>query len=81
MRSISLVAALLIIAQHTAAVGGEAQPKAEAPGTDETLSDRLNKDKGVVKPKQDIDPKLLRPAPEVNPKSTPVIPPPNPNGK
>ena len=81
MRLIPLVAALFAIAFHSAAVAEVVAPKKEAPGSNDSLGDQLEKGQGVIKPKRDIDPRLAKPAPEMDPKSTPVIPPPNNNAK
>jgi hypothetical protein len=46
----------------------------------ETLSERLDRSKGVIRPPSGIDPKIHKPAPTPNPKTTPVIPPPGTPG-
>ena len=47
-----------------------------APATkDESLSTKLSKSDGVIKPKTDVDPGIKVPAPDPHPNSTPVIPP------
>lgn len=82
MRPIQIFLMLLIISQHAGALAAEgAQPKKEPSGADETLSERLNRQKGVLKPKQDVDPGLVKPAPKMNPRSTPEIKPPSPEAK
>jgi hypothetical protein len=54
---------------------------ADQPGNaQQSLSDKLDKSGGVIKPSGDIDPKMAKPAPVPNPNSTPVIPPPGSPG-
>lgn len=53
----------------------------DQPGTaNQSLSDKLDKSGGVIKPPADVDPKMAKPAPVPNPNSTPVIPPPGSPG-
>jgi hypothetical protein len=42
----------------------------------ESLSEKLDRQKGVLKPKPGIDPQAAKPPPEPNPDSMPVIRPP-----
>jgi hypothetical protein len=49
-----------------------------APG--ESLSDQLDRNEGVIRPRQGIDPEIHAPAPDPNPGTTPVIPPPGSPG-
>ena len=44
-------------------------------GSGESLSSKLSKSDGVIKPKGDVDPDMHKAAPVPNPNSTPVIPP------
>ena len=44
-------------------------------GTGESLSSKLSRSDGVIKPKEDVDPAMHKPAPVPHPNSTPVIPP------
>lgn len=44
-------------------------------GRSESLSHKLDKTDGVIKPSEDIDPGMRTPAPDPRPHSTPVIPP------
>ncbi|MGH6794940.1 MAG: hypothetical protein ACREDD_02230 [Methylocella sp.] len=56
----------------------EKMPKGEngkTTGGGETLSDKLDKGGGVIKPPAGIDPGISKPAPVPDPNSTPVIPP------
>jgi hypothetical protein len=54
-------------------------PKAESQGhrnnssNSESLSEKLNKGKGVIKPEKGVDPGIVKQAPVPNPNSTPVI--------
>ena len=45
-----------------------------------STENKADKGKGVIKPKQDIDPGIVRPAPVPDPNSTPVIKPPGTPG-
>jgi hypothetical protein len=45
------------------------------PDRKQSLSDKLDKSGGVIKPAEGVDPKIVQPAPVPNPNSTPVIPP------
>lgn len=60
---------------------GDAIP-APAPGTaqGESLSNQLQRNDGVIKPRPGIDPDIYVPAPNPNPGTTPVIPPPGSPG-
>ncbi len=46
----------------------------------ETLSERLDRNSGVIKPPAGVDPGIAVPAPDPNPRTTPVIPPPGTPG-
>jgi hypothetical protein len=52
----------------------------DQPGSSQTLSDKLDKSGGVIKPTTDVDPGINKAAPVPNPNSTPVIPPPGSPG-
>ncbi len=81
MRPIQIFFVLLAATQYVGALAAEeAQPKRE-PSGDETLSQRLDRQKGVLKPKQDVDPSFVKPAPKMDPRSTPEIKPPSPEAK
>ncbi|WP_232629630.1 hypothetical protein [Methylobacterium sp. Leaf118] len=45
--------------------------------TGSTLSDKLQKSDGVIKPPSDVDPEIKTIPPDPSPNSTPVIPPPS----
>jgi hypothetical protein len=49
-------------------------------GPDDTLSEKLNKTEGVIRPPSNIAPDMTVPAPDPNPGTTPVIPPPGSPG-
>jgi hypothetical protein len=57
---------------------GENLPVPEAPAG--SLSDRLGKGEGVIKPPSGIDPGIMKKAPDPNPGNMPVIPPPGSPG-
>lgn len=82
MRPIPIFFVLLAATQHAGALAAEqAQPNGKPSGGDETLSERLSRQKGVLKPRQDVDPGLVKPAPKMDPRSTPEIKPPSPDAK
>lgn len=49
-------------------------------GTNETLSDKLQRGRGVIRPPDGITPDMRVPAPVPEPNTTPVIPPPGTPG-
>ncbi len=49
-------------------------------GSSGTLSDKLEKSDGVIRPRTNIDPEITTRAPVPNPGTTPVIPPPGSPG-
>ena len=57
-------------------------PRATAQDTrpGETLSERLDRNSGVIHPPAGVDPDIAVPAPNPHPNSTPVIPPPGTPG-
>jgi hypothetical protein len=56
------------------AEGGTQNGNAASDGN-QSLSDKLDKSGGVIKPTQGVDPQIVQPAPVPDPNSTPVIPP------
>jgi hypothetical protein len=56
------------------AEGGTQNGNGTSDGT-QSLSDKLDKSGGVIKPAEGVDPQIVQPAPVPDPKSTPVIPP------
>jgi hypothetical protein len=75
---------LLVVAMslgHLAAsVAAEAQKPSSAHQGKESISEKLDKGKGVIKPPPGIDPDIAHQAPAL-PNATPVIPPPAPGAK
>lgn len=75
---------LLLIAAMTLvplAAGGAAEPDiSPPPQRKESLSEKLDKGQGVIRPPSEVDPGMARPAPEI-PNATPVIPPRAPGAK
>jgi hypothetical protein len=63
----------LAYASAVAAQGTQPAPK-------DNPSDKLNRSGGVIKPNDNIDPKMQVPAPDPGPTSTPIIPPPGSPG-
>jgi len=49
-------------------------------GASETPSEQLDRSRGVIKPRNDVDPKMQVRPPDPGPTSTPVIPPPGSPG-
>jgi hypothetical protein len=56
------------------AEGGTQNGNATSDGN-QSLSDKLDKSGGVIKPAEGVDPKIVQPAPVPHPNSMPVIPP------
>jgi hypothetical protein len=56
----------------------QVQTEGQAPS--ENLSDRLDRDKGVIRPKGDVDPDIRVAPPDGTPGRMPVIPPPGSPG-
>jgi hypothetical protein len=56
------------------------RPADQPSNAQQSLSEKLDKSGGVIKPPADVDPKMAKPAPVPNPNSTPVIPPPGSPG-
>jgi hypothetical protein len=52
----------------------------EPSSTGSTLSDKLERSNGVIRPPGNVDPGINAPAPVPNPGTTPVIPPPGSPG-
>lgn len=71
---------LLIVAMSLAQVATSLAEETPTPQSKESLSEKLDKGKGVIKPPPGVDPGITRPAPEM-PNTMPVIPPPAPNAK
>jgi hypothetical protein len=55
-------------------------PAGVAPQGGGTLSEKLERTDGVIKPRENVDPDITTPAPVPNPGTTPVIPPPGSPG-
>ncbi|MEK4032636.1 hypothetical protein WOC76_03100 [Methylocystis sp. IM3] len=77
------LAAFCLVAGAAFAAG---TPPNERPGGEngksgKSLSEKLDKGKGVIRPAPGVDPNIVRPAPELPPQSMPVIPPPAPQAK
>jgi hypothetical protein len=79
-----IVATATLLCQMSAALAAETPSSPPSGGSGqpgESLSEKLSKGQGVIKPAPDIDPRITKPAPEPNPNTTPVLPPPSPNAK
>ncbi len=75
----ALFASTLLV---SGAAMAEEQKSEPVPGINpnESLSDQLDKDKGVIAPPPVGDSEILTPAPDPDPGTTPVIPPPGTPG-
>lgn len=72
----TLLAATLLAAPAATASAQEIQGSGRIDGgSGESLSSKLSKSDGVIKPKGNVDPDMHVPAPVPHPNSTPVIPP------
>ena len=88
----ALVAGLLAVAPPGAAFAVTAEsvppappkqavPERIEPGTSgSSLSDKLNRSRGVIRPPADVDTGIAQPPPQMPPLSTPVLPPPGSPG-
>lgn len=75
MRILSIVAISLGLVATSLAAEAQKPPQAK-----ESLSEKLDRGKGVIKPPPNVDPGIARPAPDI-PNKTPVIPPRAPGAK
>ncbi len=82
-RAAVLLASLCLVAGAAVAPGTppHERPGGESGTTGKSLSEKLDKGKGVIKPAPGVDPNIVKPAPELPPKSMPVLPPPAPQAK
>jgi hypothetical protein len=55
-------------------------PLQNGEGSGNSMSDRLSKSEGVIRPKRDVDPEMKQETPPSGPNSMPVIPPPGTPG-
>ena len=62
------------------AQGNTVPEKVDSTGTSNSLSERLEKTDGVIRPPTGIDPEMTVSPPVANPGTTPVIPPPGSPG-
>lgn len=66
---------------QVAASATEAPPtRSQTPRSKQSLSEKLDKNKGVIKPPSGVDPEMTQPAP-ATPNTMPVIPPRAPGAK
>ncbi|MDE2362866.1 MAG: hypothetical protein KGM42_09325 [Hyphomicrobiales bacterium] len=79
MRELGVIALLAIGGTYVMAQSDTAPPKPQLPPGG-SLSEKLEKSNGVVRPPPDVDPKMAKPAPNPHPNSMPVIPPPGAPG-
>ena len=73
-----IVATIVLFSFVYGATPSAAQGKSSEPGNNP--SDKLNKSDGVIKPSENLDPKMQIAPPDPGPTSTPVIPPPGSPG-
>jgi hypothetical protein len=55
-------------------------PPDQGEGSGSSLSERLSRSQGVIRPPQDVDPAMKADPPPTGPNSTPVVPPPGAPG-
>jgi hypothetical protein len=55
-------------------------PTQDGEGSGSSMSDRLSKSEGVIRPNQEVDPAMKQETPPTGPNSMPVIPPPGTPG-
>ena len=55
-------------------------PPEQGEGSGSSMSERLSKSQGVIRPPQEVDPAIKQEAPSTGPNSMPVIPPPGTPG-
>lgn len=55
-------------------------PPDQGEGSGSSMSERLSRSQGVIRPPQDVDPAMKEDPPPTGPNSTPVIPPPGTPG-
>jgi hypothetical protein len=70
--------AVLLSVVYSSAPSAAQGTKTPAPG--DNPGDKLDKSGGVIKPGENLDPKMQVPPPDPGPTSTPVIPPPGSPG-
>ena len=75
MKRIAAVAIAGFATIGAAAAQTTAPSSIEDGGKGQSLSSKLNKSDGVIKPKADVDPGIRVPAPDPRPNSMPVVPP------
>jgi hypothetical protein len=75
---VRIVATVVLLSLVYGSGPSAAQDRQAAPK--DNPSDKLDKSGGVIKPGQNIDPKMLVSPPDPGPTSTPVIPPPGSPG-
>lgn len=70
-----IVGFAMVSASAVSAAPPSSVTEGSAAGSGESLSTKLNKSDGVIKPQADVDPGIHVGAPEPHPNSTPVVPP------
>ncbi len=76
-----LLASLYLVAGAAAETTPNERPGGETNKSGKSLSEKLDKGKGVIKPAPGVDPNIVKPAPDMPPNSMPVLPPPAPQAK
>ncbi|WP_363350157.1 hypothetical protein [Methylocystis echinoides] len=77
----ALLLVVLCVVSAAPALAQNERPGDESGDRGGSLSEKLDKGKGVIKPAPGVDPHIVKPAPDLPPQSTPVIPPPAPQAK
>ncbi len=71
---------IVMISLGWSAPGVAAEQGIPSPQRQESLSKKLERNRGVIKPPPHVDPGITLPTPRT-PNTTPIIPPPSPNAK
>ncbi len=79
-RASVLMASLFVVVSSPSALSQNERPRGDE-SDKRSLSEKLDKGKGVIKPAPGVDPNIVKPAPDLPPQSTPVIPPMAPQAK
>jgi hypothetical protein len=95
IRTIALLGGMLLGGAALAQDGGRREPPPDPPkspptllplppeqgeGSGSSMSERLSRSQGVIRPPQEVDPAMQQETPPTGPNSMPVIPPPGTPG-
>ena len=74
------IVATVVLFSFVSGANPSAAQGTQAPARGDNPSEKLNKSDGVIKPSENLDPKMQVTPPDPGPTSTPVIPPPGSPG-